>query len=256
MDIFWTGDIDRPEAAVEHTKEALSKSLAFNAKIRPMKRKPIIIGNPADIYDAEAFKSFGLCTEIHTEHDVSTVDKKFWSNARIEGSVGVLSGFGADVSLQIAAAARVRKLPSGAKGFSVLFINGPNLNLLGTREPKIYGNQTLTAIFGGMRVRHPDLEIEAIQSNFEGEIVNAIQEARDKFDAIVINAGAYTHTSIAIHDALRNFDDIIIEVHISNPHQREEFRHRSYISPVAHGLIAGFGPKCYELALMGIVSKL
>ena len=248
--------MDRPENAVDFTRDQLFSSLDFNKKIRPIKRKPIIIGNPDTVYDDDIIDSNNLLFEIHTEHDTISIDKKYWSNKRINGTVGILSGFGTEVSLQMVAASRAHKMPGGATGFSVLFINGPNLNLLGTREPEIYGKQTLTAIFGDMKLRHPELEFHVMQSNAEHDLINAIHSARDKFDAIVINAGAYTHTSVAIYDALKNFDDIIIEVHISNPHQREEFRHRSFISPAAQGMIAGFGAKCYELALMGIASKL
>ena len=214
MEIFWTGDIDRPDEAVEYTNEGLRKkhiSAKWAAKV---------VGNPAVEFDGQKIDSRNCLYEIYSEHDRSTIDKKLWSNNLIVGNVGVLSGFGTDVSLQIVAAARPKTLPGGAKGFSVLFINGPNLNLLGTRQPEIYGKQTLTAIFGGMRKRHPELEVEVMQSNSEGAIVDIIHSAQDRYDAIVINAGAYTHTSIAIHDALKNFDDIIIEVHISNPHQR------------------------------------
>lgn len=130
----------------------------------------------------------------------------------------------------------------------VYVINGPNLNLLGTREPEIYGRDTLADIAVRCQAagdKH-GLEVIFLQSNHEGEIVDWIQEAIGVVDVIVINAGAYTHTSIAIHDALRSYNGYTIELHISNPHLREPFRHRSYISPVADAVVAGLGVDGYE----------
>ena len=137
---------------------------------------------------------------------------------------------------------------------SVLVLNGPNLNLLGRREPGIYGTLTLADIEAmcvqeGARL---GLEVTCRQSNGEGELVTWIQEAAGVFDALIINPGAYTHTSVAIHDALRFLEVPILEVHLSNIHQREEFRHRSYVSLVAKGSILGFGAKGYELALAAV----
>ena len=136
----------------------------------------------------------------------------------------------------------------------VLLINGPNLNLLGLREPEIYGAATLTDIEADCAVLAEDLgqSLDCFQSNHEGAIVTRIHEARENADAIVINAGAYTHTSVAIHDALRAFEGRIIELHISNPHKREAFRHVSYIAPVAEALIAGFGTAGYRAALRAL----
>ncbi len=136
----------------------------------------------------------------------------------------------------------------------ILIINGPNLNMLGKREPEIYGNQTLDdimnqAIAEGKRC---GFEVVWMQSNKEDELISAIQEAREKYRAIIINAAAYTHSSIAIMDALKSFDGQIIEVHLSNVYQREEFRHVSYISPVANGIVCGFGGNGYLLAIQGI----
>lgn len=133
----------------------------------------------------------------------------------------------------------------------VLVLNGPNLNLLGRREPGIYGTLTLADI-EAMCIRegtHVGLEVTCRQSNSEGELVTWIQEAAGVFEALIINPGAYTHTSVALHDALRFLEVPILEVHLSNIHQREEFRHRSYVSLVATGVICGFGSKGYELAL-------
>ena len=131
-------------------------------------------------------------------------------------------------------------------------INGPNLNLLGTREPEIYGSDTLEAIAQRCVERAQALgahQVHFLQSNHEGKIVDWIQEAIGSADAIVINAGAYTHTSVAIHDALRSYPGYTLELHISNPHLREPFRHVSYVSTVANAVIAGLGVRGYELAI-------
>ena len=133
----------------------------------------------------------------------------------------------------------------------VLFLNGPNLNLLGTREPEVYGRTTLAGIEAKVRQRAADLkvEIEFRQSNQEGELVGWIQEAKSQFDVIVINAAAYTHTSIAIRDAISAVGVPTVEIHLSNIHAREEFRHKSLIAPVCHGQICGFGENSYILGL-------
>lgn len=133
----------------------------------------------------------------------------------------------------------------------ILVLNGPNLNMLGTRQPEIYGRDTLADIEARVRARAAALSIEVdfAQSNSEGDLVTMIQKAKGRNDLIVINAGAYTHTSIAIYDALAAVSLPTIELHISNPHRREEFRHISYVSKAATGVIAGFGPAGYELAV-------
>lgn len=140
------------------------------------------------------------------------------------------------------------------KTAKVLVVNGPNLNLLGTREPGVYGSRTLESILESLRelARELGLEIEAFQSNSEGELVSAIQGARGKHAAILINPAAYTHTSVAIRDALLSFEGPIVEVHLSNIHRREEFRHRSLMADVAVGQITGFGPASYELGLRAL----
>ncbi len=133
----------------------------------------------------------------------------------------------------------------------ILVINGPNLNLLGSREPDIYGRRTLADIEDDCRARGRELglEVECFQSNSEGALVDRIQEANRDNAGIVINPGAYTHTSVALLDALLACDLPVIEVHLSNIHQREEFRHHSYVSKAASGVICGFGPDGYRMAL-------
>ena len=133
----------------------------------------------------------------------------------------------------------------------ILFLNGPNLNLLGQREPDIYGHTTLADIEAKVRERAAELkvEIEFRQSNLEGELVGWIQQAKGKFEVIVINAAAYTHTSIALRDAISAVGVPAIEIHLSNVHAREEFRHKSLIAPVCRGQITGFGQKSYILGL-------
>lgn len=145
-----------------------------------------------------------------------------------------------------------------AMSAKILVLNGPNLNLLGTREPHIYGSDTLDDVKSLAQARATELglEIDFRQSNSEGELVDWIQEAKESADGIVINAGAYTHTSVAILDALVATELPVVEVHLSNLFRREAFRHHSYISPVAAGLITGFGPQGYPLALEAISSIL
>lgn len=140
----------------------------------------------------------------------------------------------------------------------VLFLNGPNLNLLGTREPGIYGTLTLSDIEAKVRAEATKLgvAVEFKQSNIEGELVTWIQEARGIFGAIVINAAAYTHTSVAIRDAIAATGIPTIEIHLSNVHAREEFRHTSLIAPVCRGVIGGFGPESYICGLIAAVSDM
>ncbi len=133
----------------------------------------------------------------------------------------------------------------------ILFLNGPNLNLLGQREPEVYGRTTLADIEQAVRKRAGELgvEIEFRQTNLEGELVTWIQQAKDRFEAIVLNAAAYTHTSVALRDAILASAVPTIEIHLSNIHAREEFRHRSLIAGVCRGQIAGFGGLSYVLGL-------
>ena len=131
----------------------------------------------------------------------------------------------------------------------IIIINGPNLNLLGKREPEIYGAASFEEFFSDLQKRNSDLEIEYYQSNIEGKLVNRIQESDQKFDGIILNAAAYTHTSVAIHDAIGTIAIPVLEVHISNIYKREEFRHKSIISSKCIGMISGLGLKGYQLGL-------
>jgi 3-dehydroquinate dehydratase II len=140
----------------------------------------------------------------------------------------------------------------------LLVLNGPNLNLLGTREPQVYGSVTLADLNHYLEVEAQKLQVQlsCLQSNFEGELIEAIHSARESFQGIIINAGAYTHTSIAIRDALSAVQIPTVEVHLSNIYQREEFRHHSYIAPVVIGQISGFGANSYFLGLQALVRYL
>jgi len=141
---------------------------------------------------------------------------------------------------------------------TILILNGPNLNMLGTREPEIYGTETLADVEASCRARAESLglAIDFRQSNIEGELVGWIQEARTTAAGIIINAAAYTHTSVALLDALNMCDMPIIEVHLSNIHQRESFRHKSYIARAADGMICGIGSFGYELAIEAVAKRL
>lgn len=141
---------------------------------------------------------------------------------------------------------------------SILILNGPNLNLLGTREPDIYGHMTLADIEAACRVKADQLGVTVAfaQDNSEGALIDAIQAARGVHDGIILNAGAYTHTSVALRDAISGTGLPVIELHLSNTHAREEFRHRSYIAGVAIGVICGFGAHGYDLALDAMARRL
>jgi 3-dehydroquinate dehydratase-2 len=135
----------------------------------------------------------------------------------------------------------------------ILILNGPNLNLLGQRETSIYGNQDFDSFFNELKSNFPNLQLDYFQSNIEGEIINTLQEVGFSYDGIILNAGAYTHTSIAIGDCIKAITTPVIEVHISNTFSRETFRHQSYISPNAKGVIIGFGLQSYTLALQSFL---
>lgn len=137
----------------------------------------------------------------------------------------------------------------------IQIINGPNLNLLGKRETSIYGNQTFEEYFEGLKKRFTGVGLNYYQSNVEGEIVNKLHETGFDFTGIILNAGAYTHTSIAIHDAIGSIKTPVIEVHISNVYSREEFRHKSLITSKCVGLLTGFGLEGYALAVSYFLSK-
>mgnify|MGYP006162347051 CR=1 FL=1 len=132
---------------------------------------------------------------------------------------------------------------------NIIIINGPNLNLLGKREPEVYGNETFETYFKKLKSQFPSFNLDYFQSNIEGEIITKIQETGFSYDGIILNAGAYTHTSIGIGDAIKAITTPVVEVHISNTFSRESFRHQSYISPNAKGIIIGFGLQSYDLAI-------
>ena len=135
----------------------------------------------------------------------------------------------------------------------ILIVNGPNLNLLGVREPSIYGHDSFESYMPQLRADFPDVKIKYSQSNVEGELINKLQEVGFEYDGIVLNAGAYTHTSIALLDCIRSLRCPVVEVHISNVHAREEFRHKSMISAACLGVICGFGLAGYKMAIEGLL---
>ena len=135
----------------------------------------------------------------------------------------------------------------------IQIINGPNINLLGKREPSIYGSSTFEDCLVGLKSRYPDVSLDYFQSNIEGELIDKIQEVGFDVDGIVLNAGAYTHTSIALQDAIRAITAPVIEVHISNVHARESFRHVSMIACACRGVICGFGLDSYRLAVEALL---
>ena len=137
----------------------------------------------------------------------------------------------------------------------IQIINGPNLNLLGKREPSVYGNQSFEDFFSTLTTRFPKVELEYYQSNVEGEIINKLHEVGFSFDGIILNAGAYTHTSVAIHDAIGAIKTPVAEVHISNVYAREEFRHKSLITSKCIGMITGFGMEGYAMAIDFLTKK-
>jgi 3-dehydroquinate dehydratase II len=136
----------------------------------------------------------------------------------------------------------------------IIIINGPNLNLLGSRETGVYGNQTFEDYFSSLKSKYPNVDLSYYQSNVEGELINKLHEARTGFEGILLNAGGYTHTSVAIRDAIASINVPVIEVHISNIFAREEFRHTSLIAPKCKGSISGFGLDSYRLAIESFLS--
>ena len=137
----------------------------------------------------------------------------------------------------------------------ILIVNGPNLNVLGVREPSIYGHDSFESYMPQLRAEFPDVKIKYYQSNVEGELINKLQEVGFEYDGIVLNAGAYTHTSIALLDCIRSLRCPVVEVHISNVHAREEFRHKSMISAACLGVICGFGLAGYKMAIEGLLGQ-
>ncbi|MEM9362301.1 MAG: type II 3-dehydroquinate dehydratase [Bacteroidota bacterium] len=137
----------------------------------------------------------------------------------------------------------------------LIIINGPNLNLLGKREPEVYGSTAFEDYFSQLQQKFPKVELTYFQSNIEGELINKIQEVGFDFDGIVLNAAAYTHTSVGIGDAIKAIETPVVEVHISNTHQREDFRHVSHIAGGAKGVILGFGLQSYDLAIQSFLEN-
>lgn len=137
----------------------------------------------------------------------------------------------------------------------LLIVNGPNLNRLGKREPEIYGEQSFEEYFRGLQLQLKNVELSYYQSNHEGEIIDQLHQSEEVFAGVILNAGAYSHTSIAIADAIKSIAIPVVEVHISNIFDRESFRHKSYISPVSRGTISGFGLKGYELAIKSFIDE-
>lgn len=135
----------------------------------------------------------------------------------------------------------------------LIIINGPNLNLLGKREPNVYGSLSFIEFLNEIKEKYITVQIDYFQSNIEGELIDKLQETGFTYDGIVLNAAAYTHTSVGIGDAVKAIETPVIEVHISNTYSREEFRHKSYISPNAKGVILGFGLQSYELAIQSFL---
>ena len=136
----------------------------------------------------------------------------------------------------------------------ISIINGPNLNLLGTREPNLYGDQTFDEYYLNLKKRYSNIEFDFFQSNVEGELINRLHEVGFTSDIILLNAGGYTHTSVAIGDAIQSIASSVIEIHITNTFAREDFRHISYITPVAKGLIVGFGFHSYQMAIESVLN--
>lgn len=135
----------------------------------------------------------------------------------------------------------------------IQIINGPNLNLLGVREPEIYGSEGFDTCLNQLRTAYPEIQIDYFQSNVEGFLIDKIHEVGFSYDGIILNAGAYTHTSVALHDAIRSITTPVVEIHISNVFQREAFRQHSMISPACKGVICGFGMNSYRLAIEALV---
>ena len=138
---------------------------------------------------------------------------------------------------------------------NIIIINGPNLNLLGKREPEVYGNQSFEDYLAVLRNKFNNVEISFFQSNIEGEIIDKLHQVGFSIDGIILNAGGYTHTSVAIGDAVKGISTPVVEVHISNTFSRESFRHQSFIAPNAKGIIVGFGLQSYDLAILSFLDK-
>ena len=137
----------------------------------------------------------------------------------------------------------------------IQIINGPNLNLLGKREPELYGNQSFEDFFNTLKSKFSNMQLDYYQSNIEGELIDKLHQVGFTYDGVILNAAAYTHTSVGIGDAIKGITTPVVEVHISNTFSREAFRHQSYISPNAKGVILGFGLQSYELAVQSFINQ-
>lgn len=233
----------------------ITESCNFNAVIIDTGTQ-LLPANKEDI--EEALLSLGtnapIVIEAHSENIIRYEESAAQPLSAADSGLGLVCGLGlgshllAIDAVQQQLAQSLMAAERGPKPISAVVINGPNLNLLGTREPDIYGHDTLAAIAERCTLLGDacDVQLEFLQSNYEGQIVDWIQESINKVDAIIINAGAYTHTSVAIHDALKAYSGFIIELHISNPHLRESFRHTSYVSLAADAIVAGLGVSAYE----------
>ncbi len=245
MDILWGDSALKPEGADELNAENLKNC-----------KGDLLVMDPKKPYKGPKLRPKGQWVEVWPEYSFRTISPSIWSSPLILKTVGVIAGFDLELSGYIANLAFSKKLQKVDTQGNIAILNGPNLNLLGERQPEIYGKATLEQIFNECKIIAPNCRFVFRQSNSEGEIVTLIQKLRHETDAIIINAGAYTHTSIAIMDALNAYDDQIIELHLSNPHQRETFRKVSYITPVADSYIAGFGALGYKLALIAALMRL
>lgn len=239
MDILWGEHEGRPEDADELTVEKLQECTGDVILVHPK----------VGFTGRQRFKPKGKWIELRPDFQATNPYPKYWSNFRITTPVGIIAGFDQNLSFHLANLALQKRFEKLEAPGNFAFLNGPNLNLLGTREPKIYGTVTLQQIYEDLKIIAPNSNFLFHQTNSEGELVNMIQKSAHESDAIIINAAAYTHTSIAVMDALKSYEDQIIELHISNPHQRENIRHTSFVAPAADSLIAGFGAMGYKLAL-------
>jgi 3-dehydroquinate dehydratase-2 len=252
---------------------AVSSQALYDGVIRGCHENAAVIVDPGAAPDAALTAAYRYALRVTADRSVPFIEVRdanvfagsedtTVSPYEAVGRMGLVAGFGrAGYALAIHAVARrigltppedvdtgKARAPARTRA-RICYVNGPNLNLLGTREPEIYGSDTLEDIAERCRTAgaRAGYAVDFLQSNYEGQLVDWIQAAIGTTDALVVNAGAYTHTSIAIHDALRAFDGFAVELHISNPHAREAFRHRSYVATAADAVVLGLGADGYEL---------